>query len=236
MRKCLECRKEYQENKKEITRGKKKGNLQGQFCSLKCGGIYTNKLREKKNPNVQCALCGKEMYRPPARLKTRSGLVFCGVTCQHKACRRDVGLIRLPHYIGNITEKPCAYCGNIFKVYRDRPYCSHTCACQQRRKMYIDNWLSGNITGAMVNGELSSTIRTYLIEQAHYKCSNCGWDKVNATTGHIPLTVNHKDGNCRNHKFNNLEVLCPNCHSLTSTYGSLNKGSGRAHRRKDFKA
>ena len=31
-------------------------------------------------------------------------------------------------------------------------------------------------------------------------------------------------------KEDNLEVLCPNCHSLTETYGSLNK-NGRKERR-----
>jgi hypothetical protein len=27
-----------------------------------------------------------------------------------------------------------------------------------------------------------------------------------------------------------LELLCPNCHSMTTTYGRLNKGSGRSKR------
>ena len=33
-------------------------------------------------------------------------------------------------------------------------------------------------------------------------------------------------------KEDNFEVLCPNCHSLTSTYKSLNKGKGRKDRKK----
>jgi hypothetical protein len=28
-----------------------------------------------------------------------------------------------------------------------------------------------------------------------------------------------------------LEILCPNCHSLTPTYGGLNRGKGRKLRR-----
>jgi 5-methylcytosine-specific restriction endonuclease McrA len=34
-----------------------------------------------------------------------------------------------------------------------------------------------------------------------------------------------------NHNEKNLNLLCPNCHSLTPTYGSLNKGNGRLKRR-----
>ena len=29
----------------------------------------------------------------------------------------------------------------------------------------------------------------------------------------------------------NLKILCPNCHSLTPTFGALNKGNGRELRR-----
>ena len=50
-------------------------------------------------------------------------------------------------------------------------------------------------------------------------------------TGKIPLQVHHTDGNYLNHDEKNLELLCPNCHSLTSTNGTLNKGNGRRKRR-----
>ena len=30
----------------------------------------------------------------------------------------------------------------------------------------------------------------------------------------------------------NLELLCPNCHSLTATYKAANMGSGRKDRKK----
>lgn len=39
----------------------------------------------------------------------------------------------------------------------------------------------------------------------------------------ISLELHHKDGDKHNHKFENLEILCPNCHSQTDNYGSKNK-------------
>jgi len=34
--------------------------------------------------------------------------------------------------------------------------------------------------------------------------------------------MHHKDGNRSNNKEDNLELLCPNCHSLTDNFGILN--------------
>lgn len=63
------------------------------------------------------------------------------------------------------------------------------------------------------------------------RCSKCGWSKTNPTTGKVPLTVNHKDGDATHTVPENLELLCPNCHALTPNYGALNKGRGRKGRR-----
>ncbi len=49
-------------------------------------------------------------------------------------------------------------------------------------------------------------------------CGNSEWlDKL------IPLELHHIDGNSRNHEFVNLQLLCPNCHTLTDTYRGKNK-------------
>jgi len=51
--------------------------------------------------------------------------------------------------------------------------------------------------------------------------------EINPVTGKSPLEVNHLDGCFTNNQEDNLEVLCPNCHSLTPSYRSLNRGKGR---------
>jgi len=73
--------------------------------------------------------------------------------------------------------------------------------------------------------------KKYLIQKFGNKCMKCGWNEVNPVTGLVPIQLEHKDGNSENHNLSNLELLCPNCHSLTSTYGALNKGNGRTKRR-----
>ncbi len=54
------------------------------------------------------------------------------------------------------------------------------------------------------------------------RCKNVEWNNEP-----IPLQLHHIDGNNFNNKFNNLQILCPSCHTQTPNYGSKNKrGSG----------
>ena len=51
-----------------------------------------------------------------------------------------------------------------------------------------------------------------------YECEHCGISEWNGKS--ISLELNHKDGNNGNHRLDNLELICPNCHSQTDTYRS----------------
>lgn len=53
------------------------------------------------------------------------------------------------------------------------------------------------------------------------KCSVCGIEEWNGKI--INCEIHHKDGNKWNNKLENLLILCPNCHSQTDNYKSLNK-------------
>ncbi len=63
------------------------------------------------------------------------------------------------------------------------------------------------------------------------RCTRCGWDERHEITGRVPLEVEHRDGNWRNNRLENLTLLCPNCHSLTRTFRNLKRGNGRPGRR-----
>ncbi len=124
-------------------------------------------------------------------------------------------------------SKLCLNCNNTLqsKDYRTK-FCSPVCGSQHQQKQYIDRWLRGDVDGRISGGTLiSSHIRNYLLEKADYKCSECGWSKVNPFTKKVPLEINHVDGNFLNNSPDNLEVLCPNCHALKHTY--QNRGEGR---------
>lgn len=74
------------------------------------------------------------------------------------------------------------------------------------------------------------SISAHLRQVRGERCEECGWNKCNPHTNKIPLQVHHEDGNWENNDPRNLKLICPNCHSLTGTFGFLNKGNGRKYR------
>ena len=80
--------------------------------------------------------------------------------------------------------------------------------------------------------QISNHIRRYLLQKYSNRCSRCGWGEVNPYSGLVPLEIEHIDGNYQNNTETNLILLCPNCHSLTSTYKGANLGKGRKARKK----
>ncbi len=64
----------------------------------------------------------------------------------------------------------------------------------------------------------SGKLRRKLIEEGikDYKCDCCGISKWNGRE--ITLQLHHIDGDNENNSLDNLQLLCPNCHSQTVNY------------------
>lgn len=103
-------------------------------------------------------------------------------------------------------------------------YCSNQCQKDYEHKRWIEKWKAGEITGLMGKKNISPALRRYLLNQANYKCVKCGWGEKRVCDNVVPLEIDHVDGNYQNNSESNLRVLCPNYHSLTSTYKNLNRG------------
>lgn len=123
--------------------------------------------------------------------------------------------------------KTCINCGKTLSKNQTK-YCCAKCQAEYTQKIYIKKWLSGEESGSMNNGQLSSRVRKHLLEIHFYRCEKCGWGEFNPFTNTVPLEIHHKDGDYENNRPENLEVLCPNCHSLTENHrGAKTKGVGR---------
>jgi len=64
--------------------------------------------------------------------------------------------------------------------------------------------------------------RLFLEKKLKAICVLCGWAKK-SNDGRIPLELDHINGDRHDNRFENLQVLCPNCHSLQPTHRGKNK-------------
>jgi hypothetical protein len=228
---CEYCKKEVDKNVYEVTRCNKLGKPM--YCSLSCGAKHAGEKRNIKNKNIEeynknpikCKCC---MSSIPYDRRTNE---YCSSACAAKVNnvlfpkkeKSEVENINPPRKANNEPKNKCLFCGNVCK----KKFCS--CRCDSKHRIKLTN-------EKIERGEkvYVRQIRRYLIEKRGNKCEECGWDKINLKTGKCPIEMEHVDGNHENNLFNNLKLLCPNCHSLTPTYKGANRGNGRHNRMKRY--
>jgi hypothetical protein len=127
-------------------------------------------------------------------------------------------------------NKNCLSCERPLNRKQNK-FCSYICQQNKQYDDYILEWLCGRQSGRKGDGQVSNHIRKWLFIKAKGKCENCGWGEINSVTGKSTLTIHHIDGNCNNNDQSNISLICPNCHSLTDNYGTLNRGNSRRKRR-----
>lgn len=134
-------------------------------------------------------------------------------------------IYRRPCYISKQKSFSCKNCRSLIN--------SKTASLKNKSEYlsYIESWKNNFTDGMSGQTNISAHIRRYLFIKYDSKCCKCGWNEVNLTTKKIPLEVNHIDGNYKNNMEENLELVCPNCHSLTSNFKSLNRGKGRIRKK-----
>lgn len=154
----------------------------------------------------RCIECNAETTNPK----------FCGRSCSVTFHNR--GRNRHGTEIGD-----CVHCGK--KLNRSaKKYCSRDC-------MHEHRWQEQKLLIERGEADCSERLyKKYLIEVRGECCEVCGWAEVHSTTGKVPIEMHHVDGDSNNNLLENLQLLCPNHHSLTKTYKALNLGNGRKSR------
>ena len=183
-----------------------------------------NRIREyNKNPK-RCLWCQKKIQYNRRRHS------FCGQTCNgHYQTKVNTKRIATLHSQFQLPSITCETCLKEFHPHSLKTrFCSQKCCQAIKIKLRLQEWKDGKQKGW--NGKtamLAQFIRRYLFEKYNSKCCKCGWSEVHPVTGKIPLEANHIDGNAKNCKEDNLELICPNCHALTPNFRSLNRESCR---------
>lgn len=148
-------------------------------------------------------------------------------------------------------NKECQKKFDNYSKWGPKRFCSRTCANSRMRtdevrkkistgvkKHYEENGIPpSKPMSDLTKKKISNTKRAALLEKSfeelgingkrsrilleqNQKCNRCGIDEWQGES--ITLELDHKDGDKKNESRNNLECLCPNCHSLTPTWRGRN--------------
>jgi hypothetical protein len=207
--KCSNCETVFYKTKSLLYSPRRRKQLY-MFCCDKCQFKYISIIKGTKNGN--CKQCGAPIIICKS-VQNR----FCSSSCA--ATYNNTGKIRVP-------RKKCLNCSNMCYNLHTK-FCTHKCSSEYRLNQNIEKWKAGKVSGHSGAGcTVRLFIRRYLFKKYDNKCCKCGWHEVNSVTKKIPLEINHIDGNAKNTIESNLELICPNCHSLTCNYKALNAGHG----------
>lgn len=119
----------------------------------------------------------------------------------------------------------CVYCSEKLRKTQKK-YCSRDCQADQE---FVEKLVDGNPRPNVT----PASLKRWLLRQRGHQCEKCGlrtWQGED-----IPLEMHHIDGDAKNNRFNNVQLICPNCHALTDTYKARNTGNGRHYRRTRYK-
>lgn len=184
---------------------------------LKYFDSYTDAVGQaglnKKPIYVKCDTCQTELTRTPSTLSEHN---FCNHSCSaryNNVLRKD--------------KKYCKYC-NTELSSKHKIYCNQKCQTTYQYNQYIVNWKNGKELGYKGKVKaLANPVRRYMLLRENNTCQECGWNKRHPIDNKPLVEIDHIDGDASNCKEENLRVLCPNCHSMTSTFRARNKTSAR---------
>lgn len=161
----------------------------------------------------KCKQCTK-------KLQGRNQKIFCSNSCS--AVYNNTGKEKR-------KPKKCLVCGVLFKSrHASQIVCSRKCMGERVSLRCREDFMAGRRAGySGKNQRLAKWLRQYIKNERGTQCSRCGWDGKHPIDGLSLTEINHIDGNASNCALENLEVLCPNCHSMTHNFRSRNKKSTR---------
>ncbi len=153
----------------------------------------------KRRPNCQCFVCKKEIYRRPSQIT--AGNVYCSLTCTGQSQQKS---------------KVCKICQQ--KYVGSKKTCSRACANKAR------TGISYTKESAFNKAYQGTLLKEKIARLRGGVCERCNEDN------YAILQIHHKVERYKGgtNDLNNLELLCPNCHTTHHLGRSLFKNKKNA--------
>ena len=154
---------------------------------------------------TNCLYCNKLLVkRDDESNKKFNQRKYCNISCSNK------------RYTRKKLTKQCLMCKKLIRSYK--VYCSNKCRNhnsfgQKRMLLCFENKIY------ISSVRLKKLMFKFGVKQT--KCECCNLELWNNKP--LSLALHHIDGDKLNNRLDNLQILCPNCHSQTDNYGSKNK-------------
>ncbi len=145
---------------------------------------------------MKCQVCGQELCK-----QNKTGLCrSCGNRDpeHRKKNANGVKLAHLENRIPNFTKEASLKGQETYRQRKKKEFVANP------NKKYAADTLRNNL----------------ILSGRKVECEECGRSIWNNKP--LLLEVHHKDGDRTNNSFENLQFLCPNCHSQTETFRSKN--------------
>lgn len=212
---CDYCGKKFLRERKLYNRGLKHNSKIS--CSKRC-----QNLLQKNGFNVNCNHCKKSIYVKKNIYENSISKTFY---CNHKcaATENNKGRVQTEETKQKIRER--LKNNNQISWFKIKSKQEIDEIIQKIKAVKLKQLLERNWDEIGYD----TKIKRVKIEQQG-KCKKCGLSKWQNQD--IILEIEHKNGNHNNNNRDNLEALCPNCHSMTGTWRGRNK---KGHRQKVIK-
>lgn len=133
-----------------------------------------------------------------------------------KVCEEEITMARASARLG-LHFNTFARMAKKLGVYKPNPSGKGTIKKHNGNKIELNEILEGLHPHYQTN-----KLRIRLINEGLKKseCEVCGLTEWNGKS--LSFELDHIDGDRTNHRFKNLRIICPNCHSQTQTYRGKN--------------
>lgn len=211
----------------------------------------TRKVDEVVNYTGICKKCGNSftVSRERKKLYGKNIPSYCSRACSNSHTHSDEvknkirnSILRTYENIPSKTHKKmtknnkikedrfCRQCGKVILGVNAKSFCSQECSSTNSHEIVQNLIIAKLLSNENVKGHSIPALKNAITKLNGPKCSICGVEEWMGEP--VPLVMDHINGRAKDHRYENLRLVCPICDRRLPTFGSKNKNSDRANRRK----